>query len=173
VSELPNARLRAVLRALGLVLLVLGALGCSGVITTPGTDVPDTYSIDPAFDDNQAATIRDAFATWCASPVAYCPHEGDWTGPEAAGAIVLERYYPRDRPEIEIAMNDDRRVRVRADRTDVLSDRTIFSYVMLHELGHYGIDEHLSTGLMKPEVPELCGPLPLEIDEAAISAWVW
>src|SRR5687768_848784 len=72
---------------------------------------PDTYSIDPAFRDDQAAVVRDAVEAWC-DAVAYCPTEIAWTG-EDRGRIYLDHNFAAlRRPHASAAVNDGDKIRL-------------------------------------------------------------
>lgn len=137
---------------------------------------PERIAIDPTFSAEQRETIEGAIEQWCAA-VGWCPEIVDTAEPGGGTGIVSNGYAPWSydgRPPNSAGyIGSDGRVYINTER-EVIRRPEVFAFVVLHELGHYAINNQHGGKLMAErgraeEMPRPC--IDLESAELWCKHW--
>jgi hypothetical protein len=144
-----------VLRRTAVIACLLGTVGAgaSEAVRDPGACAgscphPISYALDPRFDEEEQALIREAMQLWergtggrvCFAPAGEGPRQV--TGPGGGRELVIERlersdqlqpWDPSDWPH-HVALTKGGRIWIVAPRVD---DRGEYRALIVHELGHH------------------------------------
>lgn len=144
----------------------------AGLLLVACAGPPESYSIDTELSPAEVVVVRDAVAAWC-DAVGYCPDERAVVD---RGAFRVVDHIPHSHVancpagqdcQVVARNHDNDEVWIRRNR-NIGDDMGAFWTVIAHEIGHYCIDGHTTTGLMAAR--HTPGE-PLEIDDVAIRAW--